>query len=114
MSQSRSSTTSRQQVTEDQMKIIRWFARLDLKDEQRAAKPLSKFLKGFQRVKIKAGPMVCRISPCQKHQYARGVCAKHYQQLKALSDVVGWASLAALGLCKISGLKDLVVKGSKK
>jgi hypothetical protein len=91
-------------------KILNWFSGLREDDMRRIQKPLSTFLKGFVRTKAGDSPNVCRISPCAKHQYSRGVCASHYRQLAAMGRVVGWGQLAALGLCRTSGLRDLVVK----
>lgn len=100
-------------LSDDQIKIVAWIARLDLEDAQRSQKALSRFLKGFRRIKSRAGEQACRISPCAKHQYSRGVCAHHYQQLKRVAAVVGWGQLASLGLCKSSGLRDIIVRKTK-
>lgn len=95
-------------MSDDQIKIISWISGLDLEDAQKVQRPLSTFLKGFTRIK-KHAPNVCRISPCHKHQYSRGVCADHYRQLKAISKIVGWGPLAKLGLCRASSMKDAVL-----
>lgn len=100
-------------MSADQIKIIAWISGLDLEDAQKIQRPLSTFLKGFERIK-KYAPNVCRISPCHKHQYSRGVCAGHYRQLQAISKVVGWGPLAGLGLCKVSSLKDIVLRKKSK
>ena len=99
-------------MSDDQIKIIKWFSGIDLEDAQLIAKPLSAFLKLFERVK-KNSPNVCRLSPCQKHQYARGVCARHYNQLRRISSIVGWSQLVLLGLCTANTLHDLAISDAK-
>lgn len=100
---------------DDQIKIIAWISSLDLEDARRIQRPMRTFLKGFQRVKKGGSPMrICRLAPCLKSQYSRGVCARHYQQLKAISRIVGWAPLAKLGLCRMSSLRDRAVTADQQ
>lgn len=95
---------------DDQIKIIKWLSSIDLEDGQRIQKPMSTFLKEFERVKKAFASDFCRIAPCRTHVYSRGLCARHYQQLRRVAAVVGWSPLAELGLCETSTLRDLVAK----
>lgn len=83
--------------------ILRWFSGLDVATCQATAKDLSKFLASFGWVKSRIGNQ-CQYKPCGRHQYARGVCNRHYSLLKSLAKnkAVGWNSLVDLGLCRRS------------
>ena len=88
----------------EETKIIKWFSGLDLEICQEIANPLHLFLKNFKGIKDRKGEMWCRIKPCQKHQYSRGVCSRHYQLLKSIArhPQISWLPLARLGLCRFT------------
>lgn len=81
-------------------KIIKWFSGLDTETCQKTSKDVSKLLESFDGIKQRIGNR-CMYTPCNGHQYSRGVCHKHYYFLAKLSyhKSVGWNSLIDLGLC---------------
>lgn len=83
------------------IKLLVWFSGLNLSRMQRLQKPLSRFLNETHGLKRRS-QNVCKLTPCARHQYARGVCAYHYRQLAKFSEIVSWSALAALGLCNLS------------
>lgn len=81
-------------------KIIKWFSGLDLDTCQKSSKELSKYLSSFDGLKTRIANQ-CMYKPCRRHQYARGVCHKHYELLTKLAKhrSIGWNSLVDLRLC---------------
>lgn len=89
---------------EQQTRIIKWFSALELQVMQRTACKISDFLREFKGFKKYEGEATCRIKPCRRQKYVRGVCARHYQFFLSLTKEQGvtWFELARLGLVRLN------------
>lgn len=80
-----------------QIEVLKWFSKLPVDVCQDISQSVSHFLKTFKG--IKKGGNVCRIKPCQKHQYSRGLCASHYSFFRIIAKKTSWNDLVKLGIC---------------
>lgn len=103
-------------ILDQQMTILRWFSAVELQVAQENAKRVSEFLREFKGLKSRQGEMWCRLKPCQRSQYARGICAYHYRFFQWLLKSVpasSWGELATLGLVDLTA-NELREKSKKE
>jgi hypothetical protein len=96
---------------EFQRKIINWFSGLTLIDAQKSKKALHVFLLEVDGIKSRS-KNTCLLSPCHRHIYSRGLCARHYAMVNKIRKLVyvDWVSMKELGLCRYSMKEDEIGK----
>ena len=88
---------------EVQKELIRWFSHLPVEVMQRSSRQLSKVLKHMGSLKTRPRN-TCFWRPCSSYVYARGLCARHYQEVRLLAKETGESldTLAKRGICATS------------
>lgn len=81
-------------------RVIKWFGSIPVELMQKANTEVSTLLREMQGLKTTQGNQ-CRFSPCGKHQYSRGLCARHYALVNRIKRLTNedYNTFVKIGIC---------------